>query len=344
MREIIVSKMDAGQRLNKFIMRYLNQAPSSFVYKMLRKKNIVLNGAKAKGEELVCEGDSVKLFLSDETIERFQRDGNQNSDGMTDNKAVTVRSLPNSSAILDVLYEDEDIIAVNKPSGMLSQKAKRDDVSINEWIVAYYNSKGIEGAIAFKPSVCNRLDRNTSGIILAGMSLNGSRYLSKVLRDRTLDKYYYTVVAGDFKEALCETAYIKKNKDSNVSEVISRAEYETVSAAGKLPQDSYDKIEAGFYPISGNGEYTLLKVKLITGKSHQIRAQLARLGYPIIGDNKYGDAVRNRQFRDRYKLRGQLLHAGEVVLSKTIQIIAPFPEIFLRVCEGIGISVPELKK
>lgn len=339
MREIIITKKDEGQRLNKFIMKYLNQAPSSFVYKMLRKKNIVLNGAKAKGEEIVKAGDSVKLFLADETIDKFR---------VVDANPVKLKKAVDQKALkLDIIFENDDIIAVNKPVGMLSQKADKDDISINEFIVDYYNTNYKADEDTFKPSVCNRLDRNTSGIILAGKSLQGSQYLSRVLKDRSIDKYYYTIVKGLMKDKLHDIAYINKDENTNISAVISDADYKKLqmdfnhkdkSNTDKAHADKYSRIETEFIPVSASKDYTLLKVKLITGKSHQIRAHLAYLGYPVIGDNKYGDVYINRYFRDNYKLKGQLLHAGEVILSEDIKIKADLPGKFKQICEGLNLK------
>lgn len=330
MREITVLKEDEGQRLNKFLMRYLSDAPSSFIYKMLRKKNIVLNGGKARGDELVKNGDTVKLYLSDETIEKFRRE--KRPDAECGHYGAQLYGS------LEILYEDEDILAVNKPVGMLSQKAARDDISINELIVSYYNEKGSGGELCFRPSVCNRLDRNTSGIILAGISLRGSRYLSKALRERSLDKYYFTVVCGELKGKLHHTAYISKDEQNNMSTVIDLDEYERLYNSCPDNARAFDKIETEFSPLSFSDGYTLLKVKLITGKSHQIRAQLAHLGYFVIGDAKYGDVTANRFFRDKYKLRCQLLHAGEVVLENGVKIVAPVPDKFKEICDGLALS------
>lgn len=202
MTELKISERDSGQRLNKFLMKYLNQAPSSFLYKMLRKKNIVLNGKRAKGDEILCTDDDIKLFLSDDTISKFRNCGHGGSN-------QTGRNADISPDTLHVLYRDADIMAVHKPAGILSQKSKEDDYSVNECIIDYCRKYGVlddRALETFTPSVCNRLDRNTSGIILAGISLSGSQNLAQILRDRLADKYYYTVVAGELRELLHETA------------------------------------------------------------------------------------------------------------------------------------------
>ena len=154
MQEIKITEQEAGQRFDKLLGKYLNKAPKSFLYKMLRKKNITLNGKKASGNEKLAKGDRVKLFLSDETIQKFS----EAFSGYT-------------NVSLDILYEDEDIILINKPVGMLSQKAARSDESLVEHLISYLiqsHALTEEDLRTFRPSICNRLDRNTSGIVAAG--------------------------------------------------------------------------------------------------------------------------------------------------------------------------------
>ena len=213
MKEIIVTKNEAGQRLDKLLKKYLNNAPNSFFYKMLRKKNIVLNGKKADGREILTQGDSIKLFLSDDTIGKFSLAKQQPADLVSD------------GAGLVIVYEDEDILLINKPSGILSQKARSKDRSMVEYVIAYLlgrNEITEEGLRLFKPSVCNRLDRNTSGLIIAGKSLPGSQTMSELLKNRTLQKYYLCAVKGKITEPKRIQGFLKKDEANNTVTVRSQ--------------------------------------------------------------------------------------------------------------------------
>ena len=316
MQELTITDLEAGQRLNKYMMKYLNQAPSSFIYKMLRKKNITRNGKKASGDEILECGDVIKVFLADETIEKFR---------------VVQASKQTSGITLQILYQDPDILAVHKPVGVLSQKAQKDDYSINEAILDYCLSMRIltvKQLETFHPSISNRLDRNTSGIILAGISLKGSQTLARILKGHSCEKYYYTIVAGEMKQRIHEKAYIVKDTKKNQSKI------------QKLENPGASMIETAFTPLCVKNGFTLLQVQLFTGKSHQIRAHLQSLGYPMAGDTKYGNPAVNRKLRERYHLNHQLLHAGRLVLPDIPEITDPLPAEFQNVADGLGLKLP----
>ncbi len=352
MREVRIGKNEEGQRLNKFLMKYLNLAPSSFIYKMLRKKNIKLNDKKADGSEIVTYNDSVKIFLSDETIDKFKSEAaSANPEKIKNNSDDIKNEISGIVYIIDddILYKDDDVMAIDKPSGILSQKADKNDYSVNEAVIEYVLDNRIlskEDFRTFKPSVCNRLDRNTSGIIWAGISLKGSKELSKAFKERMIDKYYYTIVKGRFEKKLTVDGYIKRDETKLKSEVISKEEYQHLtknnSYKDKNMRDSdgeYTRIETFFEPLSVGKEYTLLRIKLITGKTHQIRAHLKSLGFPVIGDVKYGDRYVNSYMKNNYKLKNHLLHAGDAFWKeKKIKVHSDLPEIFQKICEKEGLE------
>ncbi len=310
MRVLHISPKEAGQRLDKFLQKYLNQAPKSFIYKMLRKKNIVLNQKKADGSEKISAKDEVTLFLSDETVEKFTRQ-----------ESVPLQ-IP-----LDVLYEDEHVLIMNKPAGMLSQKARAEDVSANEYVISYLIHSGQltrEDLRTFRPGVCNRLDRNTSGLILAGKSVAGLQEMSRLLKERTVQKYYLCLVKGEVRNPEHISGYLHKNEKCNKVEI-----YQT-------PKPGASRIETAYEPLATNGLVTLLKVELITGKTHQIRSHLAGCGHGIIGDAKYGDPVWNEKYRKKYGLRHQLLHAWKLCFPSMKE---PFGELSGRV---VAAKLPDL--
>ena len=317
MQEIQIAANEAGQRLDKLLAKYLSEAPKSFLYKMLRKKNIVLNGKKASGNEKLVAGDSVKLFLSDETIQKFSRE-------------ITVCK---SNTKLDILYEDDDILLVNKPAGMLSQKAEAKDISLVEHLISYLLESGQltrENLKSFKPSICNRLDRNTSGLVVCGKSLKGLQTMGQLFKERTLKKYYRCIVAGNVTEKQYVKGYLIKDEKKNQV---------TVSDT-YLPESQ--EIETEYRPIQQLKQGTLLEVHLITGKTHQIRAHLASQGHAIIGDYKYGSREINDRYKKEYQLSHQLLHAYRLEVPKTKELpqlsekmfVAPLPKQFQKIIEG----------
>ena len=308
MKEIVINENEAGQRLDK-----LQEAPASFYYKMLRKKNIVLNDKKATGNEKLTAGDSVKLFLSDETFEKFA--GKRQTNDLA-------ASVPHIS--LEIVYEDHDVLAINKPAGMLSQKAKKEDISANEYILQYLLESGTitrESLHTFKPSVCNRLDRNTSGILVAGKTLNGLQQMSKAFRERSMEKYYLAIVAGHISKPRRIEGFLKKDEKNNQVTILSE------------PSNDAKPIITEYRPLKLVGQVTLLEVHLITGRSHQIRAHLASIGHPVIGDTKYGNPRLNREFLKNAGVPHQLLHAYRLFLADGTKIQADAPKEFERALE-----------
>ena len=247
---------------------------------MLRKKNITLNGKKATGNEKLLKGDTIKLFLSDETFDKFA------------GSSQAARAY----CELDIVYEDPDIIIINKPAGMLSQPADDGEPSLVEYLTGYLLKKGDlteEQLKTFRPSVCNRLDRNTSGMVCAGKSLAGLQFLSRIFHDRTLHKYYICLTKGKIEKPDHIRGYLHKDKKTN-KVIVSRQEFKD-----SLP------IETKYRPLGSNGKITLLEVELITGRTKQYI---------------------------RHGVRHQLLHAYRLVIPETDQtFVAPAPELFCKI-------------
>ena len=307
MREIIIGKNESGQRFDKFLQKYLKEASKSFIYKMLRKKNIKLNQGKAEGNEMLCEGDKVAIYFSEETLQKFRGEMELEKYPVTD---------------LDILFEDEQVAFINKPAGMLSQKAKPEDRSLVEYFLGYMQSSGKwKGDEAFTPGICNRLDRNTSGIVIAGKTLQGLQKMSELLKERTLDKYYLTIVEGVMKEPAIIKGYLSKD------EAINKVQIFDTDAPGRA------YIETGYEPLCNNGKHTFLRVKLITGKTHQIRSHLGSIGHSLLGDKKYGGQAYPG-------LKSYLLHAEKIcmpVLEMPFEnlseksFLAPLPKKFEKI-------------
>lgn len=341
MRQITVSGREAGQRMDRLLARYLNEAPRSFLYKMMRKKNITLNGKRAQGNELLNKGDEICMFLSEETLEKFQSPSARKSVDTSghvsehimpvDESARKLFAVQNEKQLLDVIYEDEHVLLVNKPSGMLSQKAHPQDISLVEYLTEYLLDSGAiteEELAGFRPSICNRLDRNTSGIVIAGKTHIGLQTMSRLLKERSIRKFYRCVVVGEIKEGNYLKGWLKKDGSGNI-----------VSVSERETPDS-QPIETEYCPILAKSGLTLLEVHLITGRSHQIRAHLASIGHPILGDPKYGDVGVNRRYRASHGVRTQLLHAYRLELpgiEDTLSYLsgrvftAPMPKIFREI-------------
>lgn len=321
MREVAIKENEAGQRLDKFLAKYMPLAPKSFFYKMLRKKNITLNGKKAAGGEKLSVGDSVKFFLSDETIGKFSEE-------------VSISHTEETGSVkLDILYEDGNTLFINKPVGMLSQKAARDDLSLVEYVTSYPLRSGqitANDLKTFHPAVCNRLDRNTSGIVAAGKTMAALQELSRMFRDRSVKKYYLCLVSGILEESARISGFLTKDGRANT------VTFTRIASKGAVP------IETEYRPVCTGDDVTLLEVRLITGKTHQIRAHMASRGHPIIGDYKYGIRNVNDSYREKYGLTSQLLHAVRLCIPGSAgalsglsgkSITAPLPELFVRICE-----------
>lgn len=317
MQEILVNENEAGQRFDKLLAKYLNEAPKSFLYKMLRKKNIVLNDKKAVGNEKVVLGDRITLYLSAETIQKF-----------SSNKVHYIKDN------INIIYEDTDILLINKPVGMLSQKAREQDVSVIEHLISYLlRTKQLTEAQlnGFKPSISNRLDRNTSGLIVAGKSLQGLQVMGEAFKNRSIQKFYRCLVLGHIDKKTHVKGYLRKDERRNKVYITEER------------TENSQWIETEYQPIWSTKDITLLEVHLITGKTHQIRAHLSANGHAIIGDYKYGNAVVNNIYKKNYGLESQLLHAYRLEMPSDMPklkalegktFIAEVPELFARICKA----------
>lgn len=285
----MIEKKDAGQRLDKYLKKYLKNAPSSFLYRMLRKKNIVLNASRAEGKELLSEGDTIKIFFSEDTLEHF-RGGEE---------AVTEKRFPQ----INIIYEDADILIADKPAGLLTQGDKSGGSSLNDWLRGYCRKEqGVSET--FRPTVCNRLDRNTSGLVLCAKTYAGSRFLSEQIGGHELGKYYRALVEGELRgEGTLRGLWYKDESANRVRiEKLKDDDQTKAGNGGRYVETRYRVIQSGT-------RYSLVELRLMTGRSHQIRAHMASIGHPLAGDLKYGGHPCGKE-------KSQFLQAFRIVFPK----------------------------
>ena len=308
MRELIIQSEDAGSRLDRYLKRFLIRAPQGFVYKMLRKKNIVRNGRRAEGGEILSAGDVITLYLSDETIASFTSTA---AEHVSDKK-------------IRILYEDADILAADKPAGLLVQRDKTGQDALTDLVTGYLMRSGAvtdESLLHFRPSPAGRLDRNTSGVVLFGKTLSGQQKLAEAMRDRTLTKRYLALVAGRPEECAMDRAYLVKDAATNRVTV-----YES-------PRPGAEEIRTGIRVLESRGGYALTELMLYTGKPHQLRARLAGLGHPIAGDRKYG--------KQKDGFRQMHLHCFSVTADTEelrFRAVSPLPAHFRNSLARLGFS------
>ncbi|MBO5454150.1 MAG: RluA family pseudouridine synthase [Clostridia bacterium] len=282
MIEITINKNDAGQRADKFILKTFKNMPKSYLYKCLRKKDIKLNKKKLDGDTFLSEGDVLTLYIKDEFV-CSERTNDIQSD-------IVFSEF--------VIYEDENIILADKPVGI---SIHGDDSEKGGFVSAlkYYLMKNkefdSEKENSFSPAFCNRIDKNTGGIVIAAKNASALREMNEIIRNREIDKRYLLMVQGcpDFKNSLFK-AYLKKD-EKNKKAIIS-----------KTAKDGFKEIETEFTVIKKSSDSALIEATLLTGRFHQIRAHMSYLGFPLMGDTKYG-GKKNASFKYQalysYKLK-----------------------------------------
>lgn len=310
-----IGKNEQNQRLDKFLRKYLENAPLSYIYKAIRK-DIKVNGKRCKEDTMLQLGDQVTLYIKDEDIKGFQR------------KQRTSRA----KRQFKIAYEDENIIAVEKPFGLLTHGDSTEKKNhLANQVIDYLIEKGDYNPRlekTFTPASVNRLDRNTTGLVLFGKNNAALQDLNRMIREKDkINKYYMTIVSGNLKKELHLKDKMVKDRELNKVTV--------------LPMDQEGRdMETVVRPLQRSPKYTLVEVEIITGRTHQIRAHLAKAGHPVIGDVKYGDRRVNRMVGDRFNLYTQLLHAykltfsgctGQLAYLNGMTITAELPEDFMRI-------------
>ena len=281
MQKFVISHQEAGQTLENYVKKVLSAAPLSVVYKLFRKKDVKVNGHWQDAKYVLNEGEEVSIFLSDDKFEEFKK----------------VKEFKNSQKISDIIiYEDSNVLLINKPRGLLVQKGVEEDEALDDMVISYLIDKkeyNPQKDIGYKPAPCHRLDRNTAGIVVFGKNLKTLQYLSKVMSDKSkIEKKYYTLVKGHVEEEGVITAPLLK-KQTHVE-----VDYKN----GKEAITNYKLVKYV-------GDYSLVEVRLLTGRTHQIRVHFAHIGHPVIGDAKYGDFSLNKEIERKYGFKNQFLIA-----------------------------------
>lgn len=307
---------EADQRLDKLCRKLCKDVPLSAIYRGIRTGDIKVNGKKSKEKYILSDGDILEI----------------NNIQYKKEKKSFIKVEKTS---LKITYEDENILLVEKWPGVLVHSDKNiGEVTLTDHVLSYLDEKGDytpESSLVFRPTSCNRLDKNTSGIVIFGKNFLATKDINEMLRDRKIDKYYVALVKGRIKEGLKE-AYIVKNENNNISKVSLEKK-----SGGK-------RIAMEVSTLETVGSYSFIEIKLLTGRSHQIRAHLSALGNPILGDPKYGDKNINDYFHNKYGLNFQFLYAYKLIFRECTEnlkylqnktIAESLPPIFKRIKKDI---------
>lgn len=285
MIKITITENEENQRLDRFLKKYFRNAPLSHIYKLIRK-NVKVNGKRAAIETMLALGDELAIYIPEEEAIAYQEK----------------KTAGHSKKQFKVAYEDENVIIVEKPFGLLvhGDKNEKKNTLANQ-VAGYLAEKGEYSPgreRTFVPSPVNRLDRNTTGLVIFGKNNRALQSLNQMIREKDyVRKYYLTVVHGEMKKSLQLKDKMEKNEKTNTVRVI-----DLESEDGKV-------METIARPLKTAKGYTLVEVELVTGRTHQIRAHLAKAGFPVIGDVKYSIKGQNKKIERDFNLTTQLLHA-----------------------------------
>ena len=301
MREFIINSNDAGQRLDKFVLKAVKGIPVSLMYKAIRTKKIKVNRKRAEEKQMLCLGDTVQMFLAEELF----------SDKVTDNELLTI------TPKLDIVYEDENIILCEKAPGILVHSGDGDGKTSGEGdaadrntliyhIQAYLAQKGEYDPTkenSFAPALCNRIDRNTGGIVIGAKNADALRDINARIRDNKVSKFYLCAVHGmPQRKSATLKDYLIKNNNTNTVRVLKNNTRGAKEIITKYEVVDFNKAK----------NLSLVKIELITGRTHQIRAHMSSIGNPLLGDGKYGSIEKDK----RLGYKHQALYAYRLVFEK----------------------------
>lgn len=289
MKKIVIGKNDAGQRVDRFIAKTFDRLPKSLMFKEIRKKNIKVNKKRCTPQQELCEGDILELYLKDDVLHIKEKH----------------YDFLKAADDLDIIYEDDNIILINKKVGVLCHPDGKEYIdNIVARLKRYLYEKGewSPDESSFTPSLANRIDRNTGGIVIGAKNSAALKIINDKIKNREIKKFYLTVVHGKMnRRSETLTAYLTKNEKKNM---VTVTDQQTANAK---------KIITKYTVLDYYDDASLLEVELLTGRTHQIRAHLAHIGHPLFGDGKYGkEQGRYRQALYSYKLRFDFSDSNEL--------------------------------
>ncbi|MCR4638765.1 RluA family pseudouridine synthase [Ruminococcus sp.] len=313
MKKFVINDNDSGQRVDKFVTKALPDMPKSMMYRLIRKKDIKINGKRCDIGSRLSTGDIVTVYVKDDVAGGKQHD----------------LSFLNCSADLDIVYEDENVLIVNKPVGLDSHSngSPMTDTLIDRIKHYLYNKKEYvpEDESSFAPALCSRLDRNTCGLVTAAKTASALRDINEAIRNGNVHKIYRCVTTAPLPRSEdIITAYHQKDESRNLVKLLDS------------PCEGFKPIKTGYRVLAKKAPLSLVEVTLYTGRTHQIRAHLAHIGAPILGDGKYGNTAVNKRygvFRQAlcaYKLSFELPAESAVSYLNKLDITAPKPEFEIR--------------
>lgn len=307
MVEVKVGPVESGKKVHRLVRQLLPGVPLSGIYKMLRTGRVKKNGKKAKPDDIVAVGDVIRLYMAEEDYAEVSKQP---------------KKFGGVSSDIDVIYEDESMIVVNKPGGLLVHGAEGEhkETLVNQ-VLAYLYKNGELDQHVFTPAPVNRLDRNTSGLVLFGKTGERTRELAEQIQQHHLRKWYLAIVKG------------RISASGEVTGRLVRDEYRNVTTVGESGKDALTLFE----PKASTGRTTVVKVELVSGRTHQIRAHFAHVGHPLWDDVKYGGRDKNNPEEQH-----QWLHAAWVQLPNEQVFSAALPDAFVDTLRSLGYTESQI--